>query len=160
MPEDCVQAAYSKRRREDTLPLRPELAEALREHLAPGLPDATAFDMPLPNRVAMMLRADLADAGIPYRDEMGRVCDFHGLRHTTGSLLATAGVHPKAAQGLMRHSTIALTMDRYTHLLRGSDRDAAAALPDLAPAARPHALRATGTDDAHGAADHDVSQSG
>jgi integrase len=126
---------------------------ALREHLAPRLPDATAFDMPLPNRVAMMLRADLADAGIPYRDEMGRVCDFHGLRHTTGSLLAIAGVHPKAAQSLMRHSTIALTMDRYTHLLRETDRDTASALPDLTPAPCPQPLRATGTDDAHSATD-------
>jgi hypothetical protein len=30
--------------------------------------------------------------------------------------LARAGVHPKAAQALARHSTITLTLDRYTHV--------------------------------------------
>ena len=30
--------------------------------------------------------------------------------------LATANVPPKVAQTLARHSTISLTMDRYTHL--------------------------------------------
>jgi hypothetical protein len=29
-----------------------------------------------------MRQADLAAAGIPYKDEAGRYCDFHALRHT------------------------------------------------------------------------------
>ena len=41
--------------------------------------------------------------------------DFHSLRHTFISNLADSGVHPKVAQTLARHSTITLTMDRYTH---------------------------------------------
>jgi hypothetical protein len=32
-----------------------------------------------------------------YSDSAGRVADFHSLRHTTGSWLAAAGVHPKVA---------------------------------------------------------------
>jgi Phage integrase family len=63
-----------------------------------------------------MLRIDLAAAEIPYQDEAGRVFDFHSLRHQFVSNLALAGVHPKEAQALARHSTISLTMDRYTHL--------------------------------------------
>jgi integrase len=66
---------------------------------------------------------------LTYRDSAGRVFDFHSLRHTTGSLLAASGVHPKTAQAIMRHSTIGLTMDRHTHSLRHAERDAVAALP-------------------------------
>lgn len=42
--------------------------------------------------------------------------DFHALRHQFISNLARGGAHPKEAQALARHSTITLTMDRYTHL--------------------------------------------
>ncbi len=45
----------------------------------------------------------------------GEVADFHALRHTFITLLASSGVHPKVAQVLARHSTITLTMDRYSH---------------------------------------------
>jgi hypothetical protein len=63
-----------------------------------------------------MLRGDLEAAKIAYRDAKGRVFDFHALRHQFISNLARGGVHPKEAQALARHSTITLTMDRYTHL--------------------------------------------
>ncbi len=49
-------------------------------------------------------------------DDAGRVFAFHALRHQFISNLARGGVHPKEAQLLARHSTISLTMDRYTHL--------------------------------------------
>ena len=62
-----------------------------------------------------MIRRDLDEAGIPYRDDAGRVADFHSLRHTFITNLARGGVHPKVAQALARHSTITLTMDRYSH---------------------------------------------
>lgn len=48
---------------------------------------------------------------LKYRDDAGRVFDFHSLRHQFISNLAQAGVHPKEAQTLARHSTITLTMD-------------------------------------------------
>ena len=47
---------------------------------------------------------------------MGRVVDFPSLRHGFITYLVTANVPPKVAQMLARHSTISLTMDRYTHL--------------------------------------------
>jgi hypothetical protein len=49
---------------------------------------------------------------LAYRDDADHVADFHALRHTYISNLASAGVHPKIAQALARHSTITLTMDR------------------------------------------------
>jgi len=73
-----------------------------------------------------MLKTDLADAGIPYVDDAGRYVDFHALRHSTGSLLAAIGAHPKVVQSIMRHSDINLTMSRYTHVLRGQESEAIA----------------------------------
>ena len=92
-----------------------------------------------------MFRGDLAAAGIVYRDDAGLVADFHSLRHTFITNLARGGLHPKVAQALARHSTITLTMDRYSHTLLGDHADALAALPDLSAATRQSA-RATGTD--------------
>ena len=62
-----------------------------------------------------MFRIDLEAIGINYVTEAG-IAGFHGLRHTFVSNLATGGVHLKVAQQLARHSTITLTMDRYSHL--------------------------------------------
>jgi len=92
-----------------------------------------------------MLKADLADAGIPYVDSAARYADFHCLRRTTGSLLAASGVHPKVAQSIMRHSDINLTMSCYTHTLRGQESEAVKSLPDLSLPSR-ESLRASGTD--------------
>jgi len=126
-----VEGRYSKRRRRDTLPLRPETVAELRTFFAGKLPTARAFKMPSKSRVANMVKGDLADAGIPYVDEAGRYADFHSLRHTTGSFLAAAGVHPKTAQEILRHSRIELTMSIYTHTLRGQESEAVGKLPDL-----------------------------
>jgi hypothetical protein len=47
------------------------------------------------------------------------VIDFHALRTTFVSSLVAAGIHPRVAQALARHSTVELTMKAYTevHLL-------------------------------------------
>jgi len=96
-----------------------------------------------------MVRADLEIVGIPYHDEGGRVFDFHALRHQFISSLAAAGVHPKVAQTLARHSTITLTMDRYTHVGlydQTAALDQLPALPASGPVGHAETLAATGTD--------------
>jgi len=138
-----VEAGYSKHRREDVLPLRKETAAAFRSFLTGKLPTARVFNMP--DKTAKMFKADLAAAGIDYVDEAGRYRDFHILRHTTGSLLAVSGVHPKVAQSIMRHSDINLTMSRYTHIFRGQESDAVAKLPDFSISSSQQQV-ATGTD--------------
>ena len=78
----------------------------------------------------------LGVVGIPYHDAMGRVFDFHALL-TCPHFLSTldrSGTHPKTAQALARHSTITLTMDRYTHLGRIDTTEALEALPALGAA--------------------------
>ncbi len=144
-PTATVQAAYSKRRSADVQPLRPDTAVELREYFSGKLPGAPAFPMPHPCSVARMLKADLEAAGIAYTDDAGRTFDFHSLRHQFASNLAASKVHPKTAQELMRHSTIGLTMNVYTHSLHGDLASALDALPDLSRPTRETA-RATGTD--------------
>jgi hypothetical protein len=103
--------------------------------------------VPNSRTTAKMLKADLAEATIPYRDDAQRVADFHALRHTFVSNLAAGGVHPKLAQALARHSTITLTMDRYSHTVLGDQAEALDALPDLATETDRQQQKATGTDD-------------
>ncbi len=60
-------------------------------------------------RVSRLFARDLENAGLP------RV-RFHDLRHTAATLLIEQGVHLKAVQSTLGHSTIATTMDVYAHL--------------------------------------------
>ena len=145
-----VTSAYAKNKRTAVLPLRPDTAVELQAFFADKLPGVRAFGgtyKRLTDKTACMLKADLAEAGIPYVDAAERYADFHCLRHTTGSLLAASGVHPKVAQSIMRHSDINLTMSIYTHTLRGQESEAVAALPDLSlPSSKAQEAVATGTD--------------
>jgi len=139
-----VEAQNTKNRKEAVLPVRPDTMMQLRKYLAGRLPNAQVFTVP--DKTAKMFRADLEAAGIAYVDESGRYADFHSLRHTTGTLLAAAGVHPKVAQSLMRHSDINLTMSRYTHTLTGQEAQAIASLPDFSlPSKQSQRAVATGT---------------
>ena len=141
-----VEAAYSKNRRQSTLPLRKETAAIFASFLAGKLPTVQVFN--IPDKTAKMLKADLAVAGIDYVDEAGRYADFHSLRHTTGSLLAASGAHPKVAQSIMRHSDINLTMSRYSHIFRGQESEAVEKLPDLSlPSTEAQKAIKSGTDD-------------
>lgn len=136
-PVVTVQAGYSKRRREDLQPLPADLTGVLRDWLNSRHRGELLWPGSWWNVAAEMLRKDLDAAcskwvdaaGSPesrlereqsdrfkYVDDAGLYLDFHALRHTYISNIAAAGVHPKLAQQLARHSTITLTMDRYTHV--------------------------------------------
>lgn len=152
-PTVFVEAAESKNRKTTLLPIRPELADELREWFhATGKAADTQLWPELTNHTAKMLKADLEAAGIAYRDDSGLYADFHSLRHSFVSMLAAGNVHPKLAQRLARHSDINLTMARYTHTLIADEAQALDALPQFPSAFRDDAgrdvLRATGTDNA------------
>jgi hypothetical protein len=109
-------AAYSKHRREDELPIHSELVKQLRiwtrdkpkgQPLWPG-------HWAQHRHGAEMLRVDLKAAGIPYKDERGRVFDFHALRGQFVTSLALVGVSLVKSQKLARHSTPNLTANVYT----------------------------------------------
>lgn len=50
---------------------------------------------------------------------------LHDLRHTHATLMLEAGVHPKIVQERLGHSTIANTIDTYSHILPGMQEAAA-----------------------------------
>jgi len=151
-PMVTVEAAYSKHRRQDSLPLRTDVADVLRRYLATSAraePDRLWPGSWSRKGSAIMIRKDLKAAGIPYQDESGRVFDFHSWRHQFISSLARSGAHPKEAQALARHSTITLTMDRYTHLGIVDLTSAIEALPTIGGSAddsQSAEQKATGTD--------------
>src|SRR4051794_33867557 len=96
-PSVAVEAAYSKHRRRDVLPLHPGLVGPLTGWMA----GKVSKDRLWPGKWAehkqagVMLKRDLAAAGIAYRDAGGRVADFHSLRHTFITNLVRSGVPPK-----------------------------------------------------------------
>lgn len=51
---------------------------------------------------------------------------FHDLRHSHATHLLASGVHPKIAQERLGHSSIAITLDLYSHVMPGMQEDAAA----------------------------------
>lgn len=56
---------------------------------------------------------------------------FHDLRHTSASLLLSAGTHPKVVQERLGHSEIGLTMDTYSHLMAGMQDVAATQMDNV-----------------------------
>ena len=50
---------------------------------------------------------------------------LHDLRHSYATLALKAGVHPKVVSERLGHSTIAITLDLYSHVAQGLDADAA-----------------------------------
>jgi integrase len=50
---------------------------------------------------------------------------FHDLRHSHATQLLAAGVHPKIASERLGHSTIAITLDLYSHVMPGMQANAA-----------------------------------
>ena len=55
---------------------------------------------------------------------------FHALRHTHASMLICAGVDVLTVSKRIGHSSPAITLNVYGHLMRGSDERAAAAIAE------------------------------
>jgi len=60
----------------------------------------------------------LAKAGLP-------PIRIHDLRHSYASIALALGVHPKVVQEALGHSTIAVTLDLYSHVVPSLQREAA-----------------------------------
>jgi integrase len=60
---------------------------------------------------------------------------FHDLRHAHATYLLMQGVHPKVAQERLGHSTVAITMDIYSHVMPGMGAEAAKKVGDALSAA-------------------------
>ena len=56
---------------------------------------------------------------------------FHELRHTAATLLLERGVHPKIVSEMLGHSTVAITLDLYSHVTPTIQHAAAIAMDDI-----------------------------
>jgi integrase len=48
--------------------------------------------------------------------------------HTCATILLQDGVHPKVVQEMLGHSTIAMTLDTYSHVIAGMHQEASHAM--------------------------------
>jgi integrase len=55
---------------------------------------------------------------------------FHDLRHTCATLLLSRNVNPKIVSEMLGHSSIAITLDTYSHVLPNMQDGAVRALED------------------------------
>ena len=152
-PAFTLEARHEKNRQGAQIPLRADLAADIAAWLALRLkvtqeaaeavrqpvPALLPADMPvfnIPRALRKVLDRDLAFAGIPKRDDRGRVVDVHSLRYTFCSHLAAAGVPLRTAQAAMRHSDPKLTANIYTDPALLDVNAALEALPEI-PLSRP-----------------------
>jgi integrase len=77
-----------------------------------------------PDRITHLFGVAIAACGLP------RI-RLHDLRHTAATLALTAGVHPKLVSERLGHSSIAITLDTYSHVLPSMQEDAAAKMGSL-----------------------------
>jgi integrase len=84
-----------------------------------------------PHAVSQTFERIARRAGVP-------VMRLHGLRHTHGTLLISAGVPVKVVSERLGHATPGFTIDTYQHVLPGMQAQAARVFEQLvAPGARP-----------------------
>jgi integrase len=120
------------------------LVEELRQHRVRQAEHLLALGIRLTDDHHIVMRED----GQPYQprslthafhifiDRHGlRRVRLHDLRHTHATHLLAAGIHPKVAQERLGHSSIAITLDLYSHVMPGMQAEAAERVNDVMSAA-------------------------
>lgn len=142
-PTVTVDAACSKHRRVDVLPLHPSLVEMLRGWVKGVAATARLFPKLELRKTWYMVQKDLQRVGIPYETSEG-FADFHGAgRHSHITELLRNGTTLPEARELARHSDINMTM-KYTHIGIGDQAKAVARLPVPKTTSEPAASGETG----------------
>jgi integrase len=129
VPFLVLRSANEKNRKGSSVPLRSDLAAELREWTRGRSAGDLVFN--LPSGLLRILNRDLVAAGIDKIDERDGRVHLHALRHSTGTALSMAGVSPRTAQAVMRHSNVNLTMNTYTDQSLLDTAGAVGLLPDL-----------------------------
>jgi integrase len=109
-----IEAAKTKNKKADVLPMRPDLVQSVKEwvesHAIKPQDRIFHFD----NRsIRLSFYKDLEAAGIERVGTDGRSIDVHALRKTFGTMLAKAGVPLTTTQRLMWHSSPVITAKLY-----------------------------------------------
>jgi integrase len=139
-PTLTVEAACSKHRRKDTLPMHPDLVVFVRAWIADLADDEPLFPKLARRKTYTMVQKDLERAGIPYETHKG-LADFHAAgRHPHITWLVRNGATLVEAKELARHADVRQTM-KYTHIGLEDQAQALAGLPAPFASAAPDGLR-------------------
>jgi len=97
--------------------------------LGKGLtPESMLFDefsgLNVPNRITVNFRSFIKAHGFKH-------VTFHDLRHTHATHLLEQNIHPKIVSERLGHSTIALTMNTYSHVMPTMQEEAANKVDEL-----------------------------
>ncbi len=125
-----VEAACSKRRRRDTVPLAMHIVDEIKKWIVKVGPGEHLFPRLKSRKTHKMIQRDLEAAGIEYQAPCGANRDWHALRHTYITRAWRTGAAPHIIKELARHSDFRLTM-RYSHASSRELQDAANAIPNL-----------------------------
>lgn len=109
---------YTKNGKDALQKITPETAALVDEYIKGKMPGMKIFK--LPKHTEIMIRKDCKAADIEVENYRGKI-QFHSIRHTTASILASQGVPPHVLKKIMRHANIETTMKYYTHLMLGSE---------------------------------------
>ncbi|MFV0316163.1 MAG: tyrosine-type recombinase/integrase [Microthrixaceae bacterium] len=77
-----------------------------------------------PDRFTRAFKRHIKRLGLP------ELHGLHSLRHTWATLALEVGVHPKIVSERLGHSSVAVTLDTYSHVVEGMDADAATTVAD------------------------------
>ena len=77
-----------------------------------------------PWRISFLFQQQRRRAGLPQ-------IPLHGLRHTYATLALSSGINPRIVSGRLGHSTVAFTLDIYSHVLPQADEEAAVRIAAL-----------------------------
>jgi integrase len=113
---DAVTVASLKAHRKRQLEERVAWGDGYEDH---GLVFCRENGTPLrPVTITRSLPAVAEEVGLPKLTP-------HGLRHTWATLALRRGIHPKVVADRLGHSSVTVTLDRYSHVTASLDADAA-----------------------------------
>ena len=143
-----VVGSLSGQRRADLQVVTPKTGNGRRVSLAPHAVSALREHRRRQAELRLTIGAEWLNRGLVFCDETGRFGDyvrpanlnraldrilnraglphirFHDLRHTAATRMLSRGVHPKIASEMLGHSSIHVTLDRYSHVTSTMQRDA------------------------------------
>lgn len=110
--------AHKKRQAEERLAFGP----AFEDH---GLVFCQENGEPIrPHVLSNAIKRHARAAGLP-------VIRLHDLRHSSATLALQASIHPKVVSERLGHSSVSITLDRYSHVSPSMQKDAAARMAAL-----------------------------
>jgi integrase len=122
-----------------TIALPGLVVEELRRHRVEQAQELLRLGIRLTGETHVVTQADgqplapnsLTHAVTIFMKQHGCKVRLHGLRHSHASHLLASNVHPKIVQERFGHSSVAITMDIYSHLMPNMQTDAVALVDDV-----------------------------